>query len=587
MNTGGYGMTDQTAASEVIVNIPPSEPLVSKLAPPPTDVYKNEDPKKRDHLLTELDSITGIPSFVKYFGYEVLGTALLLLPCLILYLTSPKQQYWGSQPTNPLKGYIFMGSILMALFYSFYLGTLTIVSFLPFILRILEKLKGTPILGARTRSGFKHFLMIRHSFSRLVAIIPSWIFAKWFLTLPHWTPQFVTAALVAMSMLFVKDILIQRLAIVYHKTFQESRIARNKMALKCLKKIRNHYLPKWRHRGSSPLGDLFRAASPDSTLEAPLDEHHPDAKSITSTKAEELSAVLFKEIQTRLGKDCLEKGDLAEILGVKDDASFFELLDVDGNGDLTRKEFVQGLTNVYADRENLVKILAETDDVIARVDSLATYLMAVLAIFVCLNIFDVNLSNVLMLQGYVATVLVFFFQDMCGQLFSSFVFVFVTHPFDTGDSVVIDRAILTVRKIGLWYTSFYGSGRRLVYRKNADLSKAIICNVSRSIAQSDEFTVAVSSSTTSKQLFSLEDRLNKFIRANPRDYDFVTFVKNVKIVSSEAINFCIEYKHRSNFADSALRHRRNVLFLNYFRDSLNILDIKLASYSYDMNAPPS
>lgn len=555
------------------------------MAPPPTDVYKNEDPKKRDHLLTELDSITGIPFFVKYFGYEVLGTAILLLPCLIIYLTSPKSQYWGSTPTNALKGYIFTGSFLTALFYSCYLGALTIVSFLPFILRVLEKLKGTPILGARTRSAFKHFLMIRHSFSRLVAIIPSWIFAKWFLTLPKWAPQFVTAALVAMSLLFIKDILIQRLAIVYHKTFQESRIAQNKMALKCLKKLRNYYLPKWRHRGSSPLGDLFRSASPDSTLEAPLDEYHPDAKSITSTKAEELSAILFKEIQTRLGKDCLEKGDLAEILGVKDDASLFEMLDVDGNGDLTRKEFVQGITNVYADRENLVKILAETDDVISRVDTLATYLAAVLAVFISLNIFEVNLSNVLMLQGYLATVFVFFFQEMCGQMFASFVFVFVTHPFDTGDVIMINGANMTVRKIGLWYSSFYGTGRKVVYRKNADLSKVIIHNISRSTAQNDEFNVAVSSATTTKQLLSLEDRLNKFIRANSRDYDFLTLVKNVKIVSSDAISFDIEYKHRSNFADTALRHRRNVLFLNYFKDSLNILDIKLASYSYDMPSP--
>lgn len=583
-------ITPGAGAGEVVLTVDTansSHSLISKPIkvtnppPPPKDLYKEPKPKDRDALVNELDTPVRFPHWIKSLLWFVFGSAALLLPALFIFLGSPRAEYWGLTPTSPVKGGIFSASLLTGIFFAFYMGTLTVVALLTFFIRVAESTLSTRLLGARTRSGFKHFLMIRRSFARLAAIIPTWTLSQWFVVLPVWAPQLFTAVLACFTLLLVKDVIIQRVAIRYHATYHEKRIQTNKLALKCMKLLRKQYIPSYRTRFA--FGE--RSGSPDNA-EDNSDDYQADSKTMTTARVEEMSGMLFKEIATAAGKEELKPEDLYEVLGKPDADAFFKYLDTDGNGDLTRKEFIQGIAFVYQDRDLLMKTLAESDDVISRLDWFVTNAFMVIAAVVCLYIFNISESVMMFLSANIYIIIHFFFDDLFTEAFVSIVFVFVTHPFDTGDCVLIDNNMFYVRKIGLWYSSFYGKGRKLVYRRNAELCNTTIVNITRSGAMAEEFNTVLSAVTSSKQLLALEERMSKFMRANPREFEGITYVKNIRLANSEAITIAMEFRHKSNHSESSVKSRRNVLFMSFFKDSLQLLDIKLAPYSYDLPFSP-
>lgn len=577
-------------SAEVVLNVETENPLLLKPikveggAPPPKDLYKEKNPADRDTLLNEMDAPVRFPHWLLYSLYFVFGTSALVMPALAIALSHQRAEYWGLDPTNPAKGGMFSASLLGAIFCGFYMGTMAAIAFVPFAVRNLEKATNSRLLGARARSFVKHSLMIRGSFARLSAIIPTWTLSQWFVVLPAWAPQFFTILLIFMSLLFLKDMVIQRVSINYHTTYHEKRIATNKMALDCMKRLKRHYLPNFRHhrfslgsRSPSDATDKDGACDFDQ-----VDEYHPDAKSVAPSRVEELSGQLFNQIAAAAKKDELQPEDLEAVLGPYDAGVFFRYLDTDGNGDLTRKEFVQGIANVYTDRENLVRTLAESDDVINRLNWIATNAVLACGLVVCMSIFNTSWWNQVAMQSYAIILLKLFFGDLVTEAFVSIVFVFVSHPFDTGDAILLGGKPHRVRKIGLWYTSFYGSGRRLVYRRNSEICNLLIVNISRSGPMSEDLETAISVHTTTKQILALEERMSKFLKGNAREFEGATFVKNIKVANSEAMTITLEYHHKSNHSDNAVKYRRSMLFHSFFKDSLQVLDIKSAPYSYDL-----
>lgn len=548
------------------------------LPPPPTDVYKKVASTQGDKLLAEMDVGSRFPHWLRYLLYQILGTSLFAIPAVFIYLTSNKSEYFGTAATNAVKSISFSTSVILAIFYFSYLVGLIIVALIPFIINIAEGLTGTSLLAHRIKTFLKNFLTIRYSFARVVAVFPTWIVSQWVLELPHWAPQLFAGSFVFFMVSFFKSIAVQRIAVMYHSKYHEFRLRDNQICLACIKRLKKHFLPNYKGTQSrSPI--YFTLPGLDSVG---LGEYHPDAESMSASKAEDFGEALASEILKNLRKDSLEKGDLAFVVGKVEDSAFFDLLDVDQNGDLTRKELVQGITNVYIDRDRLAKMLGENKGVIQRLDVIAGYGVVLLSALLLIPLFDLGSFSQLIFQTQIVAIFYFFFGDLAGRFFTSVIFVFLTHPFDSGDNVMIDNKPYTVRKIGLWYSSLYGAGRRLVYQRNYDLSRSTIINVNRSGSQSEEFETALSSATTNAQLVALEERINKFLATNRRDYEGFAFVKNLKLVNKDAFTITMEYRHKSNFVDSALRNRRNVLFMNYFKDSLTMLDIKLAPFSYDL-----
>lgn len=71
-----------------------------------------------------------------------------------------------------------------------------------------------------------------------------------------------------------------------------------------------------------------------------------------------------------------------------------------------------------------------------------------------LIVFGVTLGTELTSLYGILLGLSFIFSATCSNAFDSVIFLFVTHPFDTGDRVFIGTENLIVKKMGIFSTNF-------------------------------------------------------------------------------------------------------------------------------------
>ncbi|CAO3597379.1 unnamed protein product [Absidia cylindrospora] len=140
----------------------------------------------------------------------------------------------------------------------------------------------------------------------------------------------------------------------------------------------------------------------------------------------------------------------------------FDVFDRDGNGDVTRREFRDTVVQIYRERKLLAQCIRDTSQALGKIDIILFILVMVINIFLCITaVFNVNLYQALVPMGTFIMGLSFMFSNTVKVAFESIMFLFVTHPYDAGDNVLIDDTTLTVHNMGITGTVFIrGTGRR-------------------------------------------------------------------------------------------------------------------------------
>lgn len=64
----------------------------------------------------------------------------------------------------------------------------------------------------------------------------------------------------------------------------------------------------------------------------------------------------------------------------------------------------------------------------------------------------------------------FIFGNSAKNMFEGIIFMFVTHPFDVGDRLLIDGNNLIVKELGILYTIFQKWDGQVIYTPNSVLS---------------------------------------------------------------------------------------------------------------------
>jgi small-conductance mechanosensitive channel len=107
------------------------------------------------------------------------------------------------------------------------------------------------------------------------------------------------------------------------------------------------------------------------------------------------------------------------------------------------------------------------------------------------------------------------------EFLGSCIFIFVKHPYDVGDRVVINNAHLTVEHISLMYSVFrqVDTGS-IIQIPNIINNTAWINNFSRSKAMKERYDFSISAKTKFPAIENLKAVLQAFVSApeNKRDY---------------------------------------------------------------------
>ncbi|CAO3592882.1 unnamed protein product [Absidia cylindrospora] len=252
----------------------------------------------------------------------------------------------------------------------------------------------------------------------------------------------------------------------------------------------------------------------------------------------------------------------------------FEVFDRDGNGDVTRREFRDTVVQIYRERKRLAQCIRDTSQALGKIDIIFFILAMVISVFLCLTaIFNVNLYQALVPMGTFIMGLSFMFSNTVKVAFESIMFLFVTHPYDAGDNVLIDDVTLTVHNMGITGTVFIRGDGQMVYAPTTVLMTKLITNVRRSGDMGESITLNVDFRTSTDLVFTLREKLSTWVNDQPREYADGFDVRLQDIVDVNKLVLTIWLPHKGNWQNIGKRLQRRNRFMFMLKDTLDELKI--------------
>ncbi|KAG6918222.1 hypothetical protein DXG01_015815 [Tephrocybe rancida] len=158
----------------------------------------------------------------------------------------------------------------------------------------------------------------------------------------------------------------------------------------------------------------------------------------------------------------------------------FRVFDKDNNGDISRAEIKTRLVRVYKERRFLSRSMRDVGAALKTLDQILLLFAMIILFFISLSVFGVDVGSSLTSVYSLGIAASFIFKNSASSAFDSIMFLFVSHPYDTGDRCFIDQEILVVKKVGLFATVFARSDGSETYYFNSQLFTKFITNVRRS-----------------------------------------------------------------------------------------------------------
>ena len=267
------------------------------------------------------------------------------------------------------------------------------------------------------------------------------------------------------------------------------------------------------------------------------------------------------------GREELYQDDIIEVLGAQyrsEAEECFAALDRDGNGDISLDEMIMTVTEIGRSRKSIASSMHDVDQAIHVLDSLLATVVAVISLFVFVAFLNKSFTTTLATAGTALLSLSFVFAASCQEVLGSCIFLFVKHPFDIGDRVDITSEQLIVERISLLFTIFKRvTNGKTVQVPNIVLNNLWVENITRSKAMREQIPIFVHFETSFEDISALKSEMQKFVldKDNNRDYQPEVDVEVIGIAEMNKLELRVEIKHKSNWANEAIRAGRRSKFM--------------------------
>ena len=199
-----------------------------------------------------------------------------------------------------------------------------------------------------------------------------------------------------------------------------------------------------------------------------------------------------------------------------------EVLDTENAGVLRREQIVRRFVEIYERRRDLAKSLASTTSVLATLERIILSALYFLLVFIVLGIFDQNIVEMWFTASSMLLAFVFMFGNSIKQLFESVIFIFVIHPFDVGDNVLIEGERHAICNIGILTTETVKWNGQVIYYPNMSMSTKPLTNLTRMKKFTDEQTWVVDSDTPAHVLEAMPLYFQKWAMDHAEDFHEIT-----------------------------------------------------------------
>ncbi|KAF8351314.1 Mechanosensitive ion channel-domain-containing protein [Amanita rubescens] len=253
----------------------------------------------------------------------------------------------------------------------------------------------------------------------------------------------------------------------------------------------------------------------------------------------------------------------------------FRVFDNDNNGDISRAEIKTTIMKVYKERRFLARSMRDVGQALRTLNHILLFFAFVVLFFISLSVFGVDISKSLTSIYSLFIAASFIFKTSSASAFDSMMFLFVTHPFDTGDRCLIDTDNLVVKKVGLFATVFSNSNGSETYYFNSLLFTKFITNYRRSGKTFENLTMQVAWKTPMEKLDELQRCLNEWLSTEEnRWFEPSTSIVLQQFVYQRYLEITISIGHNGNWQDWSLRSERKTAFnmaVHYYCRQLGIV----------------
>ncbi|EKM59449.1 uncharacterized protein PHACADRAFT_86174 [Phanerochaete carnosa HHB-10118-sp] len=337
------------------------------------------------------------------------------------------------------------------------------------------------------------------------------------------------------------------------------------------------YPPRHSHRGDDPEDILDVKAAVKSAAKTVKAAVLHDARNIqgrldtdlgglvwdvsSSYEAKRLARSMYNAFRSP-GRTHLVPSDFEAAFASKEEAQeAFRVFDTDNNGDITRAEIKTTLLKVYKERRSLSRSMRDVGVALQTLDNILLFFALVILFFISLSVFGVSVGNSLTSLYTLGIGLSFVFKNACSNAFDAVMFLFVTHPFDTGDRCFIDDENLVVKKMGLFATVFTRQDGTESYYFNSQLFTKFITNARRSGKTAEACTLQVHWRTPLEKLDELEKCMNNWLsKEKNRWFEPSTSVTLQNIKNMRHLEITIGISHNGNWQDWSARLTRKTAF---------------------------
>ncbi|KAF8974747.1 Mechanosensitive ion channel-domain-containing protein [Flammula alnicola] len=298
--------------------------------------------------------------------------------------------------------------------------------------------------------------------------------------------------------------------------------------------------------------NISRGSSEQGTLAWNVNSAH---------EAKRLARSIFMRFKDR-GRTWLVPADFYPAFPDQASASdAFKVFDKDNNGDISRAEIKTTLLKVYKERRFLSRSMRDVGEALRTLDRILLFFAGVVLFFIALSVFGVQVGTSLSSVYTLGIAASFIFKRASSSAFDSIMFLFVAHPYDTGDRILIGTENLVVKKVGLFATVFTRSDGTETYYFNSQLFSQFILNMRRSGKTFENLTMQVAWTTPLVKLDALEKCLNDWLSTEEnRWFEPSTNIVLQNISFQRYLEITIGIGHNGNWQDWGLRNARKTAF---------------------------
>lgn len=275
----------------------------------------------------------------------------------------------------------------------------------------------------------------------------------------------------------------------------------------------------------------------------------------TAQRTEEIAGEIFSHLCPS-SRDYLKPEDFRPFFDQSEISKVSAIFDEWNSGQVTEAELATAINKIHQEKDTTEVSLFCAQRIIQKLARIFSIMAFILSVLVGVALFKLETTALVVVFGIVYVGFNFTVQATLSEIYDCCIFIFVKHPFDVGDRVIVRGESLLVDEIDLYTTIFRKWDHTAVYISNKDITNSTIYNIRRSGNTSEEVEIQVSTAAPMDKIWALKRRLNEFAKSKPRDFTGNFDVSSIDIIDSNQtkVTFFVEYQ--GNFQNQAQKLTR-------------------------------